>query len=99
MVVSRSSAEAEYHSLAVTTSELTWIVQFLKDLHVSSPAHALLFCDNNSAIYIASNLVFHERMKHIELDSHYVCDKIVHGEVKLLSIPSSPKLVDIFTKP
>lgn len=66
--VSRSSTEAEYHSMALATCELLWLAQLLRDFRVQVTGPAKLFCDNKSAMHIASNPVFHERMKHVEID-------------------------------
>lgn len=78
-VVSRSSTEAEYRSLALATCELIWLHQLLRDLHISVTSIAKLFCDNKSAIHIAMNPVFHERTKHIDIDCHTVCDQLKAG--------------------
>lgn len=96
--VSRSSAEAEYRALATTASELVWLKQLLRDLQVVCSSPSLMFCDNVAAVHIASNPIFHERTKHIEIDCHFVHDKIVQGEVKLLPIRIHLQLADIFTK-
>ena len=76
-IVVRSSAEAEYRALASTTSEILWIQQLLKDFGFSNSSPTLLFCDNQATIHIASNPSFHERTKHIEIDCHFVRDKVV----------------------
>src|SRR5947208_15203127 len=77
--VSRSSAEAEYRSIAHACAESTWIMQLLRDLQFSPPLPATLLCDNLSATYIASNSVFHARTKHIELDYHFIRERIASG--------------------
>ena len=97
--VSRSSSEAEYRVLASTTCELQWLGYLLHDFRVPFLQPATLFCDNQSAIQIASNPVFHERTKHIEIDCHIVRDKVNTGLLKLLPVSSSMQLADIFTKP
>ena len=97
--VSRSPAEAEYRALAATASEVSWIQQLLRDFQVQVASPALIFCDNQSAIQLARNSVYHERMKHIEIDCHFVRDKLSAGVIRLLPIRSSLQLADIFTKP
>ncbi|WKA03342.1 hypothetical protein VitviT2T_021457 [Vitis vinifera] len=96
--VARSNTEAEYRALANTTSELFWLRWLLKDLGVSTSSATPLYCDNQSAIHIAHNNVFHERTKHIEIDCHFIRYHLVHGALKLFSVSSKDQLADIFTK-
>ena len=98
-VVSRSSTEAEYRSLALATCELIWIQQLLRDLHVSVTGPAKLYCDNKSALHIANNPVFHERTKHIEIDCHTVRDQLKAGKLKTFHVTTGNQLADILTKP
>ncbi|KAJ9555731.1 hypothetical protein OSB04_010345 [Centaurea solstitialis] len=97
-VVSRSSTGAEYRAMAFTTTELVWMRQLLKDFDVAVTDPTLLFCDNKSALDLASNPTFHERTKHIEIDCHYVREKVLDKTIKLLPIRSHLQLAYMFTK-
>ena len=96
--MARSNTEAEYRALADTTSELLWLRWLLKDLGVSTSSTTHLYCDNQSAIHITHNDVFHERTKHIEIDCYFIRYHLVHGVLKLISVSSKDQLADIFTK-
>ncbi|KAI5348837.1 hypothetical protein L3X38_001724 [Prunus dulcis] len=86
--VSRSSAEAEYRSMATATCELTWLRYLLKDLQVTNLGPAKLFCDNQVALHIAANPVYRKRTKHIESDCHVVREKIQAGQIATSFVPS-----------
>ncbi|XP_011087069.1 uncharacterized protein LOC105168633 [Sesamum indicum] len=96
--VYRSTAEAEYCSLAATVCELRWLSYILHDLSVSVILLIDLFCDNKAAVHILANPVFHESTKHIELDCHLVPDAYKEGFISPSFVPSSLQLSDVFTK-
>ncbi|RVX04648.1 Retrovirus-related Pol polyprotein from transposon RE1 [Vitis vinifera] len=96
--VSCSSAEAEYRSLAITTAEVAWIVQLLRDLRLPLPSPPKILCDNKSALFMAFNLVTRSRSKHIAIDYHFVRELIANGSIKVAFTSSHLQLVDSFTK-
>ncbi|GKD70939.1 hypothetical protein Tco_1325029, partial [Tanacetum coccineum] len=76
----------EYRALASVTSELIWILKNLKDLQIENLLPVSLHCDSNSAIKIDTNPVFHERTKHLEIDLHFVREKVLKCVVKIADI-------------
>ena len=75
-VVAKSSVEAEYRAMTSATCELIWLKHLLQELRFRKDEQMKLICDNQAALHIASNLVFHERTKHIEVDCHFIRQKI-----------------------
>ena len=97
-VVARSSAEAKYRAMALETCELIWLKQLLQELRFGKDGQMTLLCDNQAALHIASNPVFHERTKHIEVDCYFIREKIASGYMTTSFVNSSDQLADIFTK-
>ena len=98
VTVSLSSAEAEYRSMQRVTSELAWLTRLLHELSVPNVTPVPIKCDSQSAIHIAKNPVFHERTKHVEIDCHFVREKLQDGLISLQHVPTQSQLADLFTK-
>jgi len=96
--LSRSSAEAEYRAVANGVAETTWLRQLLLELHAPPRRASLVYCDNISAVYMSSNPVQHQRTKHIEIDLHFVRERVAVGDVRVMHVPTSSQYADIFTK-
>ncbi|KAL5564064.1 hypothetical protein UlMin_033811 [Ulmus minor] len=98
-VVSRSSTEAEYRSLANATSEILWLQSLLSELKVHFRYPPTLWCDNMSTISLSANPVLHSRTKHMELDLYFVREKVIAKELEVNHVPSIDQVADVFTKP
>ncbi|RVW80788.1 Retrovirus-related Pol polyprotein from transposon RE1 [Vitis vinifera] len=95
--VSKSSTEVEYRAMSTACSEIVWLRGLLEEFgfpQTTTPLHA----DNTSAIQIATNPVFHERTKHIEVDCHSIQDTLESQMISLPHISSNLQVADIFTK-
>ena len=84
--------------MANVVAEICWLWSLLFELHCPIQRASLVYCDNISAVYLSCNPVQHQRTKHIELDIHFVRDKVALGHIKVLHVPSSYQYPDIFTK-
>ncbi|KAL6269518.1 hypothetical protein ACE6H2_026429 [Prunus campanulata] len=96
--VSRSSTEAEYRALAHTAADLAWVRQVLLDLKVCLPEPPTISCDNLSALALSSNPIYHSRIKHLDIDFHFVRERVQRNDLTVQYIPTEEQLADVFTK-
>ena len=96
--VSQSSAKAEYCAVANGVAEACWLRQLLQELHSPLTTSTLVYCDNVSAVYLSTNPVQHQRTKHVEIDLHFVRERVAIGDVRVLHVPTTSQFADIFTK-
>ncbi|CAL2244870.1 unnamed protein product [Prunus armeniaca] len=96
--ISCSSTESEYRALSYTCAETTRLCSLLHKLGVHLWFPVQLFCDNLNTRYIAANPVFHARTCHIELDYHFVCEKVALRSHQVCFVPSVDQPADLFTK-
>ncbi|XP_031265002.1 uncharacterized protein LOC116123359 [Pistacia vera] len=97
--VSKSSAEAEYRSMAQLSCELSWIIGLFGDLDVDSLTPTSMYYNNTAVIHILANPVFHERTKHIEIDCHIIRERILESIIKIHHISTIEQVADLMTKP
>nr|YP_003433855.1 hypothetical protein OrrupM_p18 [Oryza rufipogon]YP_514636.1 hypothetical protein OrsaiPp07 [Oryza sativa Indica Group]AAZ99329.1 hypothetical protein [Oryza sativa Japonica Group]AAZ99275.1 hypothetical protein [Oryza sativa Indica Group]AAZ99382.1 hypothetical protein [Oryza sativa Japonica Group]AER12982.1 hypothetical protein [Oryza sativa Indica Group]AER13050.1 hypothetical protein [Oryza sativa Indica Group] len=95
--VSRSSTEAEYKALANATAEIISVQTLLKERGIAQPRAACLWCDNIGATSLSANPVFHARTKHIEVDYHFVRERVSQGLLDIRFVPSGDQVADGFT--
>lgn len=98
-VVSRSSSEAEYRSLANCVSKLLWVKQLISEIGLSNIPPPVVWCDNTSTVSIAENPTHHARIKHVEIDHHFVREKVLDGTLQVNFVPSAEQVADVLTKP
>lgn len=78
--------------------ELLWLRRILEELKVEGDKPMKLYCDNKSAISIAQNPVQHDRTKHVEIDRHFIKERLENGDICIPFVPSSEQLADVLTK-
>ena len=97
-VVALSSAEAEFRGIAKGITEVLWIRKLLGELNFPQKGPCNLFCNNKAAINISGNLVQHDRTKYVEINRHFIKEKLEKRIISLLFVRSKEQLVDILTK-
>ncbi|KAH9698654.1 retrovirus-related pol polyprotein from transposon RE1 [Citrus sinensis] len=96
-VVARSSAEAKYRAMAHGVCEMLWLKQVLDELRRPIEVPMRLYCDNKAAISIAHNPVHHDKIKHIEIDCHFIKEKLEGGIICMPFVPSAQQITNILT--
>ncbi|KAK2965725.1 hypothetical protein RJ640_025451, partial [Escallonia rubra] len=97
-VVARSSSEAEFRLMAQGICELLWLKIILKDLKIKLETPMKLYCDNKSAINIAHNPVQHDKTKHVEVDRHFIKEKLESRLICTPYISTEGQLADILSE-
>ncbi|GKB58671.1 ribonuclease H-like domain-containing protein [Tanacetum coccineum] len=97
-VIAKSSAKSKYRAMNSATGDVLWIINFLGNLKVKVNLLVPISCDSSYAIQIATNLVFHERTKHFEIDLYFLREKVSIGLIKTLKIKYEDNVVDGLTK-
>jgi hypothetical protein len=78
--------------------ETCWLRQLLQELHALLMKSIIVYCDNVSIIYLSTNPIQHQRMKHVEINLHFMWERVDIGDVRILHVPTTFQFIDIFTK-
>ncbi|XP_059064400.1 secreted RxLR effector protein 161-like [Cryptomeria japonica] len=97
--IALSSTEAKYRSASEAAKEAIWLNQLLREIKMESSHSTTLLCDNKSCIALAKNPVYHQRSKHIEIQAHFIHEKVLNGDISLQYCQTKDQVADIFTKP
>lgn len=98
LTVSCSSTKARYRAVAHVVVKIVWLRQLLSEIHRPIEHATIVYCDNISAVCMSSNPVHHRRTKHVDIDIHFVREKVALGHVPLLHVPTSAHFAYIFTR-
>jgi hypothetical protein len=96
--VSLSTTKAEYRAAAMAAQECDWLMQLMSNLKQQRDYPVQLYCDNESAIRLTENPVFHAQTKHIEVHHHFIQEKVLKGDITLFHVNTEEQTADIFTK-
>lgn len=97
-VVARSSTEAEYRAFALAATDILWIRMLFHDLHSPLCSPSVLWCDNQGAITLAFSPAFHSRTKHVEVDVHFLREKVQNRVLDVRYVPTEDQPANILTK-
>ena len=99
--IALSSCEAEYMAMSEAAKEAIWASRFLEELGVKKGKNQpiLLYADNQGAIDLTVNPLFHKRTKHIEIRWHWIREVVARKKIAIQYLPTKEMLADGLTKP
>ncbi|XP_057959488.1 uncharacterized mitochondrial protein AtMg00810-like [Malania oleifera] len=97
-VVAQSCVEAEFRAVAQGICEGLWLLKLLEELQIPVKFPIKLYCDNKAIISISLNPVQDDRTKHVEVDQHFIKEKVEEGTIYLTYVPTKEQTADIFIK-
>ena len=97
-MVALSSAEVEFRGMVKGICELLWLRKLINELELGTRNEMKLYCDNKAAIDISHNPVQHDRTKHIEVDRHFIKEKLDSHVISLPFVRSTEQVADVLTK-
>ena len=98
-VIAQSIAEAEYVAVTTVVNQALWIRELMAGLFMEQKESTQILIDNQAAISIANNLVFHGKTKHFKLKLYFLREVQNEGEIQLVYCKTKSQNADILTKP
>ena len=98
-IVAQSSCEAEYVAATSATCQGIWLSRLIGEILGKEADRSVLLIDNQSAIALCKNPVFHERSKHIDVRYHLVRNCVEKKKLAVEYVKTEEQLADILTKP
>ena len=97
-VVSKSSTEVEFRAISKGIDEILWLRYLLQDLRIPYKEPIQLLCDNKSAIYLAHDPLYHDRVQHVDIDRFYIREQLDSGMIDIKHIRTEDQCANVFTK-
>lgn len=97
--IARSSTKAKYRTVAHATAKSLWLQSLLRELGYFLSTWPIIWCDNIGATYLTANPVFHARIKYVEIDYHFVEEKVHQKSLEVQFISSKDQIANGLTKP
>jgi hypothetical protein len=97
--VALSSCEVEFMAATPAAKQALWLRNLLGEITVTEPRVVILFVDNNSAIALMKNPVFHGRSKHIDVKFHFIRECVERGQINVKKVNTLDQKADALTKP
>lgn len=96
--VAQSTTEAEYIAIADCTKDILWFITLLKEINIKVPCPIPIYSDNQGAILLTRNTVYHRRTKHIDVRYHFIRDHQEKGNIIIQYVPTNEQPADMLTK-
>ena len=78
--------------MANTVAEMIWLISLLEELGISSTNLPMIYCDNSSATYLTANPILHARTKHVEVDHHFIREKVQNKTLGVVHVPAEQQI-------
>jgi hypothetical protein len=97
-IISRSSAEVDYRVVVNGVAKACWLRQLLQELHAPLMKSTLVYYNNVSTVYVSTNPIQHQRMKHVKINLHFLREHVAISDVRILHVPTTSQFTGILMK-